>query len=103
MLRTKYRCVQSLNISVDVAKCLENVHKFNQFTQFLSVTKKDLSLLNILFMASFQLIRMTSYAKNKILMCSVTQHQCRSRQMCGKCSQIHPVHSHFDRYKIDLS
>ena len=36
---------------------------------------------------------MSSYAKNKLQMCSVTQHQCRRRQMCGKCSQIHPVHS----------
>ena len=43
MLRTNYRCVQSLNISVDVAKCVENVHKFNKFTHFLSVTKNDLS------------------------------------------------------------
>ena len=39
MLRTNYRCVQSLNISVDIAKCLENVYKFNQFTHFLPVTK----------------------------------------------------------------
>ena len=99
MLRTNYRCVQSLNISVDVAKCVENVHKFNQFTHFLSVTKNDLSWLNNLFMARFQLIRMSSYAKNKLQMCSVTQHQCRRRQMCGKCSQIHPVHSLFVRYK----
>ena len=30
MLRTNYRCVQSLNISVEVAKCVENVHKFTQ-------------------------------------------------------------------------
>ena len=43
MLKTNYRCVQSLNISVDIAKCVENVHKFTQFTHFLSVTKKDLS------------------------------------------------------------
>ena len=27
MLRTNYRFVQSLNISVDDAKCVENVHK----------------------------------------------------------------------------
>ena len=38
-LRTNYRCVQSLNISVDIAKWVENVHKFTQFTHFLSVTK----------------------------------------------------------------
>ena len=103
MLRTKYRCVQSFNISVDVAKCVENVHKFTQFTHFLSVTKNHFSRLNNLFMARFQLIRMSSYAKNKLQMCSVTQHQCRRREMCGKCSEIHPVHSLFVRYKNDLS
>ena len=32
-------------------------------------------------------------------MCSVTQHQCRRRQIFGKCSQIHPVHSLFVRSK----
>ena len=102
MLRTNYRCVQSLNISVDVAKCVENVHKFTQYTHFLSVTKNYLSWLNNLFMARFQLIRMSSHAKNKLQMCSVTQHQCRRRQMCGKCSQIHQVHSLFVRYKKRL-
>ena len=64
--------------------------------------KKDLSSLKNLFMAKFQLIRMSSYAKNKLQMCSVTQHQCRHRQMCGKCSQIHTVHSLFVRYKKRL-
>ena len=53
-------------------------------------------------MASFQLISMSSYAKNKLQMCSVTQHQCGRRQMCGKCSQIHPVYSLFVRYKKPL-
>ena len=28
ILRRNYRCVQSLNIIVDVAKCVENFHKF---------------------------------------------------------------------------
>ena len=70
---------------------------------FCPVTKNDLSWLNNLFVARFQLIRMSSYAKNKLQMCSVTQHQCRRRQMCGKVSQIHPVHSLFVRYKNDLS
>ena len=37
MLRTNYRCFQSLNISVDDAKCVENVHKFNKYTHFSSV------------------------------------------------------------------
>ena len=102
MLRTNYRCVQSLNISVDVAKCVENTHKFTEITHFLSDTKNDLSWLNNLFMARFQLYRMSSYANNIQLMFSVIQHQCWRRQMCGKRSQIHPVHSLFVCYKILL-
>ena len=38
MLRTNYWCVQSLNISVDVAKCVPDYHKFAHYTHFLSVT-----------------------------------------------------------------
>ena len=60
--------------------------------------KNDSSCLNNLFMVSFQLIRMSSYAKNKQQMCWVTQHQCRSRQM-WKISQIHPVALTFVYYK----
>ena len=96
MLRTNYRCVQSLNISVDVAKCVENVHKSIQVH---SLFVRNLSWLNNLFMANFQLTRMSSYAKNKLQMCSVTQHQCRRRQMCGKCSHINSLHSLLDCYK----
>ena len=99
MIRTNYRCVRSLNISVDVAKCVQDYHKFAQYTRFLSVTKIDLSWLNNLFMTKFELIRMSANAKNKLVMCSVTQHQCRRRQMCGKRSQIHPVHSLIVCYK----
>ena len=103
MLRTNYSCVQSLNISVDVDKCVKSFTN-SQYTHFLFVTKNYLSWLNNLFMARFQLIRMSSYAKNKLQMCSVTQHQCRRRQICGKFSQIHPVHSLFVCYrKNDLS
>ena len=102
MLRTNYRCVQSLNISVDVAKCVENVDTLIHYTHFWTVTKKTCLHWTIYFMARFQLISMSSYAKNKLQMCSVTQHQCRRRQMCGKCSQIHPVHSLFVRYKKRL-
>ena len=54
------------NISVDVAKWGENFHKFTQYTHSLSVTKNDLSWLNNLVMVRFQLIRMSSYAKNKL-------------------------------------
>ena len=99
MQKTNYRCVQSLNISVDVAKCVVNVHKFTQFTHFLSIRKSDLSWLKNLFMKRFLLNRMSTSVKNKLQMCSVTQHQCRRRQMCGKCSLIHPVHSLFVCYK----
>ena len=74
LLRTNYRCVESLKISVYVAKCVENVHKFNKFTHFLSVTKNDFSWLNNLFMERF---RMSTSVKNKLQMCWVTQHQCR--------------------------
>ena len=66
VLRTNYRCVLSLNISADVAKCVENVHKFTQYTHFLSVAKYCLCWLNNLFMARFQLIRMSTYVKNKL-------------------------------------
>ena len=41
ILRTNNRCVQSLNISVEVAKCVKNIHKFTQYTYFLTVTKND--------------------------------------------------------------
>ena len=50
-------------------------------------------------MARFQLITMSTYVKSKLQMCSVTQHQCRRHQMCGKYSQIHPVQLLFVRYK----
>ena len=103
MLRTNHRCVQSLNISVEVAKCVENVHTLIHYTHFWTVTENDLSSLNNLFMARFQLNKMSTYVKNKLQMCSVTQHQCRWRQMCGKCSQIHKVHSLFVLNKNDLS
>ena len=99
MLKTNYRCVQSLNISVDVAKCVVNVHKFTKFTHFLSVTKSDLPWLKNIFMERFLLNRMSTYVMNKLQMCSVTQRQCRRHQMFGKCSRIQPVHSLFDRYK----
>ena len=102
MLKTNYRCVQSLNISVDVAKCVENVPKFTKFTHFLSVTKNDMFWLNNLFMPNFQLTRISSYAKNKLQLCSVTQHQCRRRQICGKCSNINSWHSLLDGYKKRL-
>ena len=103
MLRTKYRCVQSPSITVDVAKCGGYFPKFTQSTHLLSDTKNDLSWLNNLFTVRLQLIRMSSYAKNKLQMCSVTQHQCRRRQMLGKFSQIHPEYSLLPATKNDLT
>ena len=47
-----------------------------------------------LFMVSFQLISMSSYAKNKLQMCWVTQHQRRSRQM-WKIFTNSPSSTHF--------
>ena len=67
MLWTNNRCVESLNISV-MSPNVENNHKFTQYTDYLSITKKKLSWLNNLFMVMFQLIRMSSYAKNKLQM-----------------------------------
>ena len=52
-----------------------------------------LSWLNNLFMPNFQHTRMSSYAKNKLQMCWVTQHQCIRCQMCGNVDTlIHYIH-----------
>ena len=91
--------------------CSVNQHQFRRrhmcgkFSQIhpvhshLYVTKNDLSWLNNLFMVRTQLISMSSYAKNKLQMCSVIQHHSRRRQMWGKFSQIHPIHLLFFCYK----
>ena len=76
-----------------------NILQIHPVVSLLSGTENDLSWLKNLFIVIFQLIWMSSYAKNKLLMCSVTQHQCRRRQMWGNISQIHPVHSLFICYK----
>ena len=99
MLRTICRYFQSLNISVDVAKCVENVLTLIHYTHFWTVTKNDLSSLNNLFMARFQHNSMSTYVKNKLQMCSVTEHLCRRREKYGNFSQIHTVHSLFVCYK----
>ena len=96
MLRTNNRCVESLNISV-MSPNVENIHKFTQYTDYMSITKKKLSLQNNLFMVMFQLIRMSSYAKNKLQMCWVTEHQCRSRQ-----NNVENIHK-FTQYTHFLS
>ena len=69
----------------------------------LSSPKYYLCWLNNLFMWRFQINSIFSYVKNKLQMCSITQHQCRRRQMCGKCSQIPSVHSLLSVPKNDVS
>ena len=78
MIQTNYRCVQSVNIIGDVYKCVEMFATPPGTLTFCLY----LSWLNNL---NCQLTRMSSYAKNKLPMCSVNQHQCRRRQMFGKC------------------
>ena len=95
LLRTVYRCIPSLNFSVDDAKCTDNVHKFTMYTHFLSV-------LMLIEQAKFPHIWMSSYAKNKLQMCSVTEHQSRRHLICGKCSHINSLHSLLDGYKNDV-
>ena len=100
LLRANYRCVQSPIISVDVAKRGENLQTFTQFTHTLSITKNGLSWLNKLFMVRFQLIRMSSYAKNKLQMCLFTQHLDDAK--LGIFSNIHPVLSLIQKmYRLD--
>ena len=65
MLRTNYRWVQSLNISVDVAKCVKIFTNSPSTLTFWSVTTNDLSWQNNLFTARFQLIRKSSNVQNK--------------------------------------
>ena len=96
MLRTNCRCVQSPNISVDVAKFGENYHKYTQYTHVLAVTRNDLSSWTTYSWYGFNTL---GYAMNKLQMCSVNQHQRRRRQMWIKFSQIHPVHSIYICYK----
>ena len=62
-------------------------------------TKKDLSWVNYLVMARFQLICLFSGDKNKVQMCSVTQHQYRCRQICRKLSPNSPSTLLFVGYK----
>ena len=93
MLRKNYSFLLSPNIIIDVTKCGENFHKFTKFTHTLSDTKNDYSLLNKLFMVIFQLIAMSTYARKKQQMYSVTQHQFRLRQIWGQFSPIHSEYS----------
>ena len=55
----------------------------------LFVCCKKMTWLNNLFMVRFQLIRMFSYANNKLQMCSVNQHQCRRRECFHKFTTLY--------------
>ena len=100
MLKTNYRCVQSLNISVDVAKCVENVHYIHPVTLTFVRYKKRLVLIEqSIHGKGFYLKGCPLTVKNKPQMCWVTQHQCIRCQICGKCSHINSLHSLLDCYK----
>ena len=96
MQRINYRCVESLNIGVEVAKCGKFSH-IHPVHPLLCVIQNNLSWHKNPFMASFQLIGMSPYAKNKQKMCRVTQHQCNVAK-CWKYSQIYTVHWLFHHY-----
>ena len=65
--KKNYRCVHSLNISVDDTKCVQNVQKIHPVHSiFICYKKNDLSWLNNLFTARYQLIGISSYVKNKL-------------------------------------
>ena len=95
MLRINYRCVQSPNISVDFAKCVKMFHKFTQYTHCLSVTKNDLSWLNNLFMVRFQLMRMSSYATNKIQNHVLSPNISVAVAKCGENIHKFTLYTHF--------
>ena len=68
MRRINYRCVESLNISVEVAKCGKNSQIHPIYSLFVCYSK-CLVLPEQSIHVSFQLIRMLSYANNKQQMC----------------------------------
>ena len=74
MLRSDYRCVESFNVSVEVAKCgkFSQIHPIHSL--FVCYYKKWPVLTEQSIHGKFQLISMSSYAKNKQQMCRVTQH-----------------------------
>ena len=75
---------------------VENIHKLTQYTHFLfcSITKMTSLAWNNLFMVRLvSTHKDVSYAKMKLQMCWVTQHQCRSRQM-WKIFTISPSRTH---------
>ena len=81
MLRTNIRCVESLNISVEVAKCgkysqIHPVHShFIYYKKWPVLTEQSIR-------GNFQLISMSSYAKNKQEMCQVEdRRQVTERQL----------------------
>ena len=88
MLRTNCRCVQSLNISVTSP----NVWKMNSMVTHICPQKKTCPDWTIYSWQGFNSLGCPLMLR--ICRCfQSTQHQCRCRQICGKCSQIHQVHS----------
>ena len=67
LLRTNYRCVESLNISVDVAKCLENVHKFNKSARSVSMSISQRSVQAKKLMTSTRLPVVIVYVRQSII------------------------------------
>ena len=102
-LTTNYRCVQSTQHQCWRRQMCGKRSQIHPVHSIFVCYKILLVLTEQSIHGKFQLISMSSYSKNKLQMCSVTQHQCRRRQMCGKCSQIHPVHSLLSVTKNDLS
>ena len=100
--KNKQQMCRVIQHQCNVAKCekYSQIHPVHWL--FVYYKKKKLSWLNNLFMVMFQLIRMSSCAKNKLQMCWVTEHQCRSRQM-WKIFTNSPSTLTFVHYKNYLS
>ena len=78
---------QSLNIICRRCQiCGKLSHIRINYTYFMTVTKKTCLHWIDLFMAKFELIRIVLLCLKTVQKCSVTQHQCRRRQMCGTFS-----------------
>ena len=89
--KNKYRCVQSLNISVDVlakscGKCSWIIHQDSSLTFCEPLQKTTCpDWLNNLIMARFLLIGCPTSVKNKLQMCSVRQHLFFCRRRKSEC------------------
>ena len=80
LVQSHFLCYKKWLVLTEQYQCrrcqmLPNFHKFTQYPHYLTVTKNTFSWLNNLFMVMLQFNGMLSYAKNKLHLCSVTQHQ----------------------------